>query len=217
MGLVGNILGGLGMSGAQALWDQKEKGRDREYASKMSNTAHQREVADLRAAGLNPILSAGGRGASTPAITGKPAPNIGQNISGLSQASATSATAKSLQVRAKLDSGKLAWLEANPKLKSTYYGGVLGKEAGIPRLGAAVGAASGASSAWGKYTNSARKAADWVSSKEKQFSDWVKKSKLAVKPRSKRKYRKSTQHNYYYNNQPQTNDMPHINTEGLFK
>lgn len=73
--------------------------RQNDFQREMSNTAHQRQVKDLRAAGLNPILSAMGSGASTPQGA---QPNITSLGEGISSGANTGIAMKQMQADLKL-------------------------------------------------------------------------------------------------------------------
>lgn len=108
------MLGAGAMSSAGAIY-ANQKNLDQQIANnnlsvELSNTAHQREVLDLAKAGLNPILSATGSGASVPTLGVATQSNPGEGISeGLSSAS----NLVSSQYRAQVDNLKANTYKTN--------------------------------------------------------------------------------------------------------
>jgi hypothetical protein len=68
----------VSLSEANSAFNAGEAQKNRDWQERLANTAHQREVADLIAAGLNPVLSVtGGAGAATPSGSTASADNSG--------------------------------------------------------------------------------------------------------------------------------------------
>lgn len=104
------------------------------FQERMARNAHQYEVQDLKKAGLNPILSAGGSGAATPSGSSAPLPAPQIDLPGILQAQSIAQEQERINIeKANSAAGiakALSETELNKADKLIKEGGVMSKYLG---------------------------------------------------------------------------------------
>jgi hypothetical protein len=110
--MLGGLLAGAGAV-MQGIASYKSAQKQMKFQRQMSDTAVQRQMADMRRAGINPILAARYGGASTPTGAAYSIPNIGAAaVEGYKGAS----SAKQMQAQAKVSEAQVKQIEQQIKL-----------------------------------------------------------------------------------------------------
>lgn len=154
-----SLIGGRERNRAASAQSQRQM----DFQERMSNTAHQREVADLRAAGLNPILSGtGGAGASSPGGAQAPMQDVlSPAVSSALAAKRLGQEIQNMKASRKLTDQQAATSAADMLLKRTQRGAIRP----VGEIGDAIGETLGSGGNW------LRNAGSWATNSAKYIMD----------------------------------------------
>lgn len=114
-----SLLGGLLQQGTSAKMAREAM----RFSERMSSTQHQREVVDLRRAGLNPMLSINGGASSPSGVMGQAQDAVGAGVASAQEARRLSAELKNVnedttKKRAEGDLARQHWQESSARTEN---------------------------------------------------------------------------------------------------